>query len=341
VQGLRGARRGGSEEEGGPVSAVALAEPLTPEWLEQRRGGIGASEIAAVMGISPWESPFSLYWRKVNGWEIEQTPEMATGQLLEPVIAEWWRGGALEDGMDCAPEPPGLLAHPDRPWQLATPDRLVHGPTDPDDARFANGLAWDLCAVLELKWVAHSWDGWGEPGSDDIPVHYRAQVQWQCDVVGVDDWYVAALGPGGFREYHGQRDEVDLILMREHGRRFMDRLAAADPPRLDGHAATIGTLKRLHPSVDDRDIEVDVDFAEGYRRARAIRARADALVTRYEARARAMLGDARRLVCAGRLVVSRSVKTRTEDSAELMAIDDAWPTIDRLNPGRARSYVAD
>lgn len=319
------------------MSAVALAEPLTPEWFAQRRKGIGASEIAAVMGISPWESPFSLYWRKVNGWEQDPSPEMSAGQRLEPVIAEWWADECdpLEN-LAVADSP--LLAHPDRPWQLASPDRLIgfRRTCGPCDAGIPTICVCDQMdpnspplAVLECKYIAVSWDGWGDPDSDDIPVHYRAQVQWQCDVLGVDTWYLAALGPGGFRQYHGRRDEKDLKVMVEYGRRFMARLDAGDPPPLDDHTATLATVKRLHPDLDDEPVEVPASIATAYRRACAMERKAKALKTRYETRLRAEMGRARKATHNGSFVASRSIYDVAEHTVKAH-------TVDRLNPPRAK-----
>ena len=47
------------------------------EWLEARRAGIGASDIAAIMGISPWSTPFQIWASKVA-----EIPEgIITGRL--------------------------------------------------------------------------------------------------------------------------------------------------------------------------------------------------------------------------------------------------------------------
>jgi hypothetical protein len=196
-----------------------------------------------------------------------------------------------------------------------------------------------VLAVLELKYAPHSWDGWGEPGTDDIPPYYRAQVLWQCDVMGVDEWYLAALGPGGFREYRGRVDETDLAAMRAAGEEFMARLDAGDPPPLDGHHATLSALRRLHPTVEDFDVEVSLSMAEGYRQAREERDRAVTAVDEYEAQIRHAIGDGRRAMCNGRLVASRSVYDQSGDTAELSAIDGDWPTVNRLNPGRSATYI--
>ena len=58
------------------------------EWLEARRHGITASEIAAVLGLSPYESPYSLYWRKLGELPAQDdTLAMALGRHLESFVA--------------------------------------------------------------------------------------------------------------------------------------------------------------------------------------------------------------------------------------------------------------
>jgi putative phage-type endonuclease len=328
-------------------------------WYELRRTGVTASEIAVVLGISPYESPFSLYWSKVNDWRWEGNVYADTGRHLEDAIADWWMAEHdplenLADGLA------GLYAHPDRPWQLATPDRLLYLRCDMCDGRGGAGLdpcADCMCAgykpdglvsLLECKWVAYSWDGWGEPGTEEIPVYYRAQCLWQADVLGVDEVHVAALGPGGFRAYLVRRDETDLAVMREAGAEFVRRLDDRDPPDLDSHAATLATLKRLHPAVGEGDVEVPAELAEAYRIARADRKDAEARIDRCEAEIRAALGGTyRRAVCGGKPVASRSVfdvrridvdllRTERPDVAEQYVTKS---TTDRLTPGRAESYA--
>jgi putative phage-type endonuclease len=297
------------------------------EWLAARRDGIGASEIAAVLGISPWDSPFSLYWKKREGWESEVNDDMRTGILVEPVVAEWWLANC-DPNENLTLSQVGLFASGERPWQICTPDRLVHlacpscgdGPPDTwgcSDCR-NTGLGSPAHAVLECKWTG-SWNGWGDPGGDDIPVYYRAQVQWQCDVMDVDEWHLAVLGPSGFRAYQGRRDETDLRMMREAGRRFMQQIENDDPPGVDEHAATLSTLKKLHPDLDDRAQEVDPATAAGYRRARALKTHATALCDRYEARLRAAMGDAKRAVCDGQTVATRVISDIAERTQTVAA----------------------
>lgn len=319
-----------------------LAQPDNPDWRELRRAGITASEIAAVLGISKWDSPFSLYWRKVNGWRPEPSDDMSIGTAVEPGVADLWLS-RCDPHENLTLAPAGLYAHAEHPWMLATPDRLVHEtcaccaagcggacsgvPGACSDCRNTQ-LGGPALAVLECKW-AGSWDGWGDDGTDDIPVYYRAQALWQCHVLGLDQWYVGVLGPSGFRTYTGTVDQADITLMVEHARRFMERLNRLDPPDVDdGHPATIATLRKLHPSIEHDDpTEVEPTFADGWRRARQLRRRASDLCDRYEARARDLIGDGRRLTLGGRLVASRSVYDRKP-------YEVGPTTIDKLNPGK-------
>ncbi len=338
------------------VIPPGAANPDNPAWHEARRAGVSASEIAAVLGISPWESAFSLYWRKVNGWEVEGNEEMSTGRYCEPAIADW-AADAIDPNENLVLAPAGLYASTERPWQLATPDRLVHmacpdceGAGTYTSGRLVfecpdcQGKGGPLLAVLDCKWTAR-WDGWGDEGSDDIPVYYRAQLLWQCDTLGVDDWFLPMLGPGGFRLYRGRRDDADLAVMRAEGETFARRLADLDPPDIDSHTATLGTLKRLHPDVEDVDVEIPAAVAAEYDTARAAADEADARKKLAEARIREALGKGRRAVLAsGEKVATRSVYTQRRVDVEALRADHpeiaekvtVVSTVDKLMPARRK-----
>lgn len=297
--------------------AATIAEPLTAEWHEARRKGIGASEIAAVLGISPWESPFSLYWRKANGWEANLSAEMEWGTRLESAIAAKYADVHPEFSV----QPTGLV-HGVEPWMLATPDRVLFDAENWQVAPTSYAIG-----ALELK-TGHRDDGWGEPGTAEIPVHYRAQAQWQMLVLDVQ-WVDVAVLVGGsdYREYSVLRDERDIAVMVEAGRRFMARLESGDPPPLDDHYATLVTVKRLHPDLDDMDVEVDRAVATGYRRACEMERKAKSAKARYEILVRDQMGRARRATSGGAFVASRSIYTVAEHSVREHSVD-------RLNPPR-------
>lgn len=305
------------------MSAIQVLPATAPrdQWRAARRPGIGASEIAAVMGISPYDSPFSLWWRKHMGWDIEASDEMRTGTFLESAIAVWFSDHAATPGIVVTSA--GLFAHPERPWQIATPDRLLHmecvecegegwtpDPAIPAlrlcEACRGEGIEPGVIGILECKWVAYSWDGWGDDGSSEIPVHYRAQVLWQMDVMGLKDVFVCALGPGGFRTYRIWRDETDLTMMREAGRRFMESLADGEPPDVDDHSATLPILRRINAAIEDREQEIPGPVASGWLRAKRFKDLAAKVERRYSAELRAHLGTAKTAVHDGRRFAARS-----------------------------------
>ncbi len=335
--------------------APGEATPDNPRWHELRRAGVTASEIAVVMGLSPYDSPFNLYWAKLNDWRWGGNEYTGVGTHLEDAIADWWM--AERDPIEnLQAQWAGLYAHPGRPWQLATPDRLLYlscaacggrgmyGPEDPDYTLACRecdlaGYVGDPLALLECKWVAQSWDGWGEEGTDQIPTYYRCQGLWQADTLGVDEVHFAVLGPTGFRAYLVRRDErgeEDLRVMRGYALDFVRRLTEQDPPDLDSHSATVDALRKLHPSLGQGDVEVSVELAERYRIARLERDDAKARVALCEAEIRDALGsEFNRAVVGKRLVASRSIFERTsDDEDELHALDDGFPITDRLNPGK-------
>jgi putative phage-type endonuclease len=288
----------------------SLATPLSPQWHERRRRGIGGSEIAVVLGLSPFESPFSLYWRKVNGWELDEDSSMRSGRYLEPAVASWW-----EDEYDPQRRlrvvAAGLYEHPDRAWQLATPDRLVYerclcgGHHRSCGVCGGNGWVGDP-EPLECK-APYSWDGFGETGTDVIPVYYRAQVLWQMDVLGAARGWLAAYAQHEFRCFVIRHDERDLRVMREAGARFIRRLDGGVPPALDEHVSTVAVLKMLHPDLDDVEVDVGERLAAGWRRAVRARRLAETLWIRYEAGLRQAMGRARVAVHAGSRIATRSV----------------------------------
>lgn len=249
------------------------------DWLAARRKGVTASEIAIVMGLSPYSSPYKLWHQKLGILpDDEQAEEQEFGTYCEPYIARKFAERHPElalrgDGRE-------LYAHSDRPWQLATPDRLVHGRVVSigDGGHFISPSA-----VAEFKSDNGS-DEWGEPGTDEIPVHYRCQVLWQMDVIGVPRAYVACLGRDRkVREYVVEHAEGcgpgsnmlaypslacpacdDVVAMRAAARDFLDSIDRKEPPDIDYHPATGSALRALYAGEDGGDVQVRPSLAISY-----------------------------------------------------------------------------
>ena len=259
----------------GQAVEVLPAEVERDCWLRARSGGLGASEIAAVLGLSPYTSPFDLFWRKVRGDEQPDREQLRWGRRLEAAVADEF----AERHPEFEVEPCGLLAHAERPWQRCSPDRLLYESVgDPPDGeplpRWEHELLrGEPLSVLEVK-THGTLEGWGDHGSDEVPVHYRCQVLWQLDVLGLTEGWLALLVSGRtYREYPITHDETDLAIMRAAGEEFWRSVEAArrDPdnahayaPDVDAHLATTGRLKRLFPDAEDIEVDVDATLAFDY-----------------------------------------------------------------------------
>jgi len=308
------------------VSAILIPTGSEAEWLAARRQGITASEIAIVMGLSPYSSPFALYHQKLGQLpDVEETDAMQLGSYMESFIAErfaerhpdWYIHG---DGRE-------LYAHPDQPWQMATPDRLVYEAHRPQAGR--------ELAVLECKIDGGS-DEWGEDGTDQIPVHYRCQVLWQMDVMGVTAGYVACLlwNRRKVRVYElamdGQARE-DLRLMRGQALLFLERIDLGDEPDVDWRPSTTGALKTLHPLITEVDVPVRRMPVIQYRAACKAYKAAEQRKKLAENKLRQLLGDGHRVVDArsGELVATRQVYDVKEHVRKKS-------TTDKLVPAKAK-----
>lgn len=225
------------------MSTGQAPEPGTAEWL----GKVTASKAAAILGASPYESPYSM-WHLMKGLveKPPQTKAQGRGHYLESGVLAWWR--------DQHPEYRFVDDHPhvtrdELPWASATPDLIAYGEND--------------TVLVEAKTAADAedWEKWGDPGTDEIPVHYLAQCFWQLALSGAARVYVPVLGPYlNFYEFVVEADagiQTDLLSQCEVFYRSLD---SDDAPPLDGHVATLDTLKRRHPDIT-RGESADIDTA--------------------------------------------------------------------------------
>lgn len=318
-------------------------------WLAERRKGITASEIAAILGISPFQSPFNLYWQKRGDIpEDFDNERLSLGRHLEPWIAERFAVAHPQFAMQA---PAGLWGSVERPWQLATPDGLLF------DGTCSCGASGDVvCSCLvdvepEAVWegkTSATYEDWGEDGSDEIPAYIRAQALWQLDVMGVKTAYVSCLflATQAIRTYVIEYDPVDVELMRKRALEFLAHLEAGDPPPIDSHDATTAALKALYPKVEDEvEATVPMNVAEAYRWTRASLAAAKVDATEAENLLRAEMGAAKvALDPDGERVASRSIYDRAGVDTERLrtqhpeAYADCRTTtvVDRLNPTRKK-----
>ncbi|KAF0651338.1 MULTISPECIES: YqaJ viral recombinase family nuclease [Streptomyces] len=274
--------------------------PGSPKW-EQARGGlcITATEIAAVVGLSPWQSRFSL-WHKKAGLPtppFQPNPAMEWGNRLEDAVAQKWNDEHADttETVDA-----GTWRHIDRHWQRATPDRIF---TPLTGWQIAPG---ELPQLLEIK-TSPFGEEWGPSGSDEIPLHYRCQIQWQLDTLGLKVCHVAVLiGGWDYREYVVEYDEDDATLLREAAERFLDDVRHGNRPDIDSSDATYQTIRRQPDRYDDIDVEIPGPIAARYEVTHQQYKAAEAEHLHAKALLLDALGNGRNARHLGRLIAYRT-----------------------------------
>lgn len=74
-----------------PQILVSTEDLPREQWLEYRRKGIGGSDAAAILGISPFRTGRDLYYDKLNivtADDNENWVQLEVGTLLEPLVAK-------------------------------------------------------------------------------------------------------------------------------------------------------------------------------------------------------------------------------------------------------------
>lgn len=272
----------------GEAIRLGVFTPGTPEWVAARRSRVGGSEIAAVLGLSPWDSLFSLWHRKAGSiGAVEDSELMLWGRLMEAPIAQRFALRHPEFTVRRC----GTYVHRDRDYQLISPDRLL--------------FSRDEWEPLEIK-TAFSDEEWGEDGTDEIPMHYRCQVLWSLDVFGRRRGRVAAyFGGDDYREYAVYHDETDAAILRKRAGEFLTSLHDGVLPELDGHAMTYRAVRDLHPDIERRDAELSASVALPYLAALEDEQAAVEAKRWATAEVAAVLGSARRARWDDRTVAVR------------------------------------
>lgn len=234
------------------------------EWLAERRTGIGGSDAAAVLGLSPYRSRLALYLDK-RGELQEEAPEsddMLWGRLLEPVVRQRYSDVTGRTVKMLS----GLARHPRHPWMIGSLDGFVEGER----------------VIYEGKTARRS-DGWGEPGTDQVPEHYALQVQHYLAVTGYEAADIAVLIAGSsFRMYRIDADRELQDMLFEAEREFWEMVQRGEPPEPDlSRESDRAILRRMFPGTNGQTIRAD----ESDERWRAVWQEAAELAAQYQATA--------------------------------------------------------
>lgn len=252
---------------------------LTAEQQEIRRKRIGASEVAAILGLDPWKAPVDIWLEKTGRAERDAMSEAAEwGLRKEPIVLDKYRE---LHGVELVQ--PGTLIHPEVDLLAATPDSIVVPSLQLH--LDAGSECWERDVQVKCPRERQR-AFWGEPGSDDIPEHYWLQVQAEMAVTGLDTADVVALfGGDTYVEYCVARDEATISDMLEAVQRWWrDHVVADVSPEVTGRNAERILLRR-HPKSNGEIIDAPATLLPWIEKVRQAK--------RYEAQAKALLEEAR------------------------------------------------
>lgn len=212
---------------------------LTLEQQVFRKRGIGASEIAAVVGLNRWQRPIDVWEQKTGRAEpVEASPAMERGNRLEPYVRDWYA-----DKFDRDVILSDTLQHPDFPLALATPDGISRDREGGDSV------------LLEIKVpTQRSQRYWGPDGSDEFPLYYLPQVQWAMAVTRLPRAHLVADVYDEIRCYPVEYDDELFRELLSKATEFWARYVKTDtPPPPEGSKSYADYLARRFKKAVDTD----------------------------------------------------------------------------------------
>lgn len=209
---------------------------LTQEQLAMRRTGISGSEIAAIVGMSPWSKPIDIWRNKVEPEKQDDwasNPNLIRGTLFERPIIQWY--SLLTDRTVTSQT---TIRHPTAPYIMATPDGI---------ATYADGSDPIVIEVKSPSFrnTAH----WGEPGTDEIPDYYLPQVIFEMAVTGLTQADVVLFSGTKPDIYRVSYDDELFQELAHQGQMFMENYVLKGvPPPVDSSESYAEYLALKYPT---------------------------------------------------------------------------------------------
>ena len=281
--------------------------PMNAELDRQKY--IGGSDVAAILGISPWRTPLDVYLDKIQGRQEITDPDrikiLTRGKRMEPYVIDLL---AEETGLDI----------------IARGNRYI----DQDygfiaaeiDAEASTGENIEIKTVSPFKAKE-----WGEVKTDEIPLHYAAQAMHGLMVRGADVCIFGVLiGADDFRTYRIERDEITINAIREKEVEFWERVQLLNPPE----PSNVEDIKRLYGRDSGTAIEATEDIQIDLLALKSLKDQAKeihAQIDIHEERIKLFMRDATILTMNGLPIATW--KSGSQDRFDSKAFEAAHPDL--------------
>lgn len=212
------------------------------EFERRRKEGIGSTDSAAILGVTPWKSAYDVWLDKTT----DRPPKDPTlpkwlGLKLQSAIAELYTAS-----MDV-----GTISDQ---TQYKTPNGIVRAHVDyrveTEPGLSIVGVYEDHSPILECK-TSRSRKRWGKPMTEEVPRWYWIQVQHQMACLPEAPYADIAvlIGNDDFRVFRIKRDQpfIDQLVVDMEAwwqRHVVERV----PPPVDGSSAAERYLRDKYPT---------------------------------------------------------------------------------------------
>lgn len=268
--------------------ATTIIRPTNrQEWLDVRKNGIGSSEVATIVGLNPWQTPYQL-WRIKTGQDPAKTENFAmrAGHYLEDAVSLFWQD---ETGREVIKRSAGdwIIQSKEHPFMQVSPDRTFW--LTGEKRNEANK------GILECKTTQYTIDG------DDLPRYWFCQVQYQLGVAELQKGSIAWLTQGrsfGYRDIDFVPDFYEW-LKDEVARFWVDNVQGGKEPDLINLDDMLLKYRR-HTAA--KVVEVGDDLLDAYHELKDLRGQITTLderKTELETKLKMAFGDAEAIAYGG------------------------------------------
>lgn len=224
-----------------------------PHDQHDRQKLIGGSDVAGILGISPWKTPLDVYMDKVQPRNSDpdrnKARVFARGKRMEPYVIDML---AEESGLE-------IVARGNRYLDAEHPFLAAE-----IDAEAKTGENIEIKTVSPFK----AWE-WGEEQTDSVPVHYTAQAMHGLMVTNRKVCVFGVLiGGDDFRIYRVERDEETIDAIRAKELEFWQRVQRKDPPE----ATRVSDILAMFDRDAGTSLEADTKTLQAIGRMREINA---------------------------------------------------------------------
>jgi putative phage-type endonuclease len=262
------------------------------DWLKEREGGIGSSEIATIVGLNPFETPYQLWRRKIGLDEpIKPTFAMKAGNYLEDAVSLFWQDETGNEVIKSSAELM-IISNDIKPFTKISPDRTfwLKGQKKNNENK----------GILECKTTQMPID------ENDLPKHWFVQLQYQLGVAEMNFGSLAWLTQGrefGYKELKFVPDFFDWLI-EEADKFWTDNIVGKKEPNI---STVQDVLLKYNKHTAGKTIEVDNDIFETYLELKDVRAQLSEIEdkkTKLEDKIKLCFGDAEAISFEGQTLAT-------------------------------------